>query len=302
MEYSGNRALACYRHLLLYSGVKNLKELSARERWYEIIFEADTWEGRLFNVIQLVCILASVGIIILESVPGIRNEYGTILRALEWFFTIIFTAEYLARLWTVHRKKKYIFSFFGIIDLLSILPSYLALFISGTQSLMVIRSLRLLRIFRIFKLSRYVGEGQNLARALKASQHKITVFLVVVMTSVVISGTIMYLIEGPEHGFTSIPKSIYWAIVTMTTVGYGDIAPQTPFGQTVASIIMIMGYGIIAVPTGIVSAEMITQKKTITTQVCPNCFREGHDVDALYCKFCGNILNNGGHDLHREHL
>jgi voltage-gated potassium channel len=273
--------------------VKDLNKLNPRERWYEIIFEADTKEGRLFNVVLLVCILASIGIIILESVAGIREDYGSILRALEWVFTIIFTIEYFARIWTLNKKKKYIFSFFGIIDLLSILPSYLALFISGTQSLMVIRSLRLLRIFRIFKLSRYVGEGQNLARALKASQHKITVFLVFILTSVVIAGTIMYLVEGPEHGFTSIPVSIYWAIVTMTTVGYGDIAPETPLGQTIASIIMIMGYGIIAVPTGIVSAEMVSLKKSeITTQVCPHCFKEGHDADARFCKHCGGVLNS----------
>lgn len=272
--------------------MKDLSKLSARERWYEIIFEADTREGRLFNVVLLVCILASILIIILESVAAIRQDYGAVLRGLEWTFTIIFTIEYFARIWTLNKKKKYIFSFFGIIDLLSILPSYLALFISGTHSLMVIRSLRLLRIFRIFKLSRYVGEGQNLARALKSSQHKITVFLVFILTSVVIAGTIMYLVEGPEHGFSSIPVSIYWAIVTMTTVGYGDIAPETSLGQTIASIIMIMGYGIIAVPTGIVSAEMISLKKTeITTQVCPHCLKEGHDADAVYCKYCGGILN-----------
>jgi voltage-gated potassium channel len=157
---------------------------------------------------------------------------------------------------------------------------------------MVIRSIRLLRIFRIFKLSRYVGEGQNLARALKSSQHKITVFLVTILTSVIITGTLMYMVEGPEHGFSSIPKSIYWAIVTMTTVGYGDIAPQTALGQTLASFIMILGYGIIAVPTGIVSAEMVFQKqKQITTQVCPHCLKEGHDPDAVYCKYCGGTLN-----------
>lgn len=264
-----------------------------RKRLYEIIFEADTREGRLFNVLLLVSILASVAIVVLESVSTISKTYGHILRVLEWFFTIIFTLEYIARIWTVNNKKKYIFSFFGIIDLLSILPNYLALFFLGAQSLMVIRSFRLLRIFRIFKLSRYVGEGQNLARALKSSQHKITVFLVVILTSVIITGTIMFLVEGPEHGFTSIPVSIYWAIVTMTTVGYGDIAPQTGLGQALASMIMILGYGIIAVPTGIVSAEMIQQKRDekLTTQVCPHCLKEGHDHDAVHCKFCGAKLN-----------
>jgi voltage-gated potassium channel len=272
--------------------VKDLNKLSPRDRWYEIIFEADTKEGRLFNVVLLFSILASILIIVLESVAAIREHYGDFLRAIEWAFTILFTIEYLARIWTVKNKTKYIFSFFGLIDLLSILPSYFGLFITGTQSLMVIRSLRLLRIFRIFKLSRYVGEGQNLAKALKSSQHKITVFLVFILTAVVIAGTIMYLVEGPEHGFTSIPVSVYWAIVTMTTVGYGDIAPETALGQTIASIIMIMGYGIIAVPTGIVSAEMISLKKSeVTTQVCPHCLKEGHDSDAVYCKYCGSILN-----------
>ena len=268
------------------------KYSSLRHRWYTIIFEADTRAGRLFNILLLICILTSVTIIFVESVGWIRDRYGIWLRGMEWFFTIIFTLEYIGRLWTVNNKRRYIFSFFGIIDLLSILPSYVGLFYVGAQSLMVIRSLRLLRIFRIFKLSRYVGEGQNLARALKSSQHKITVFLVFVSTSVIIAGTIMYLVEGPEHGFTSIPVSIYWAIVTMTTVGYGDIAPVTPLGQTIASFIMILGYGIIAVPTGIVSAEMVQLKKhEITTQVCPHCLKEGHDADAVYCKYCSAKLN-----------
>jgi voltage-gated potassium channel len=273
--------------------VQSKQKLSGfRLRLYEIIFEADTPAGRAFDIALLVCILASVLIIVLESVQEIRQHFSGWFRALEWFFTGIFTVEYVARLWTVPNKRKYFFSFFGIVDLLSILPSYLALFFAGAQSLMVIRSLRLLRIFRIFKLSRYIGEGQNLMRALRSSQHKITVFLVTVLTSVVIMGTLMFLVEGPSHGFTSIPKSIYWAIVTMTTVGYGDIAPQTALGQMLASIIMIMGYGIIAVPTGIVSAEMIQMKReeTITTQVCPHCLREGHDHDAVYCKYCGGIL------------
>jgi voltage-gated potassium channel len=266
------------------------KTKALKQKAYEIIFEADTRAGRLFNVVLFVAIIASVAIIVLESVESIRARYGTLLRALEWFFTILFTLEYLARVWTVNQRIKYTRSFFGIIDLLAILPNYLALIFVGAQSLMVIRSLRLLRIFRIFKLSRYVGEGQNLARALKASQHKITVFLLVVLTSVIIMGTIMYLVEGPENGFTSIPVSIYWAIVTMTTVGYGDIAPHTPLGQSLASLIMIMGYGIIAVPTGIVSSELI-QLKRVTTQVCPHCLKEGHDVDAVFCKYCSGKLN-----------
>ena len=269
------------------------KQKSLRHRLYEIIFEADTKAGKTFDIVLLCCIVASVFIIIAESVQSFRVAFGKWFLILEWFFTAIFTAEYIARVWVVPKRRKYIFSFFGIIDLLSILPSYLALFFPGAQSLMVIRSIRLLRIFRIFKLSRYIGESQNLMRALRASKHKITVFLVTVVTSVIITGTMMFLVEGPEHGFTSIPRSIYWAIVTMTTVGYGDIAPQTAFGQALASCIMILGYGIIAVPTGIVSAEMIqlkTQDK-LTTQVCPHCMREGHDHDAVFCKYCGGTLN-----------
>ena len=268
------------------------KLTGTRLKLYEIVFEADTPAGRTFDIILLSCIVASVIIVVLESVPAIKERFGTELRIIEWLFTIIFTLEYLARLWTVPYKKKYAFSFFGIIDLLSVLPTYLGFFFAGAQSLMVIRSLRLLRIFRIFKLSRYIGEGQHLARAMKASQHKIIVFLLTVLTSVIIFGTLMYMIEGPNNGFSSIPKSIYWAIVTMTTVGYGDIAPQTPLGQTLASVIMILGYGIIAVPTGIVSAEMVQIKarEKLTTQVCPHCLKDGHDKDATYCKYCGGAL------------
>jgi voltage-gated potassium channel len=260
---------------------------------YEIIFESDTTAGRAYNIVLLLCIVASVIIVTLESIPAIQVHFNDWLFFLEWFFTIIFTLEYVARIWIVPRKRRYIFSFFGIIDLLSILPTYLAIVFVGAQSLMVIRSIRLIRIFRIFKLSRYVGEGQNLARALRSSQHKIIVFLVTILTSVIITGTMMFMIEGPNHGFTSIPRSIYWAIVTMTTVGYGDIAPQTAGGQALASFIMILGYGIIAVPTGIVSAEMVFQKhkEKITTQVCPHCLKEGHDHDAVYCKFCAGKLN-----------
>lgn len=269
------------------------KLTGTRLRLYEIIFEADTTAGRLFDLTLLSCIVVSVLIIMLESMTEVKAQIGPWLKALEWFFTIIFTIEYLARLYVVLNRKKYVMSFFGIIDLLSILPTYLSIFFTGAHSLMIIRVLRILRIFRILKLSRFVGEGQNLAQALQASRHKITVFLVTIITSVIIFGAFMYLIEGPENGFTSIPRGIYWAIVTMTTVGYGDIAPQTTLGQTLASIIMIMGYGIIAVPTGIVSAEMVNQKRQerISGQVCPHCMKEGHDHDAVYCKFCSGKLN-----------
>ena len=264
-----------------------------RRRLYEIIFEADTRGGLIFDVVLLCCIIVSVLVVMLESVDTVRSRFGEWLSLAEWFFTIIFTIEYIARLVVLPRRKTYVLSFFGIIDLLSILPTYLSLFFPGAHSLLVIRSLRFLRIFRIFKMARFVGESQNLMTALRASRNKIIVFLITVVTSVIISGTIMFLVEGPEHGFNNIPKSIYWAIVTMTTVGYGDIAPQTTIGQTIASFIMILGYGIIAVPTGIVSAEIINLKNSakLTTQVCPNCLKEGHDADATFCKYCGNHLN-----------
>lgn len=270
-----------------------MKSRHLRDRLYEVIFEADTPAGRGFDIVLLISIVSSVLIIILESVEAIRSLYGAWLRVAEWFFTVVFTLEYIARLWVVRNKRKYVLSFFGVIDLLSILPTYLGLFFTGAQSLMVIRSIRLLRIFRILKLSRYVGESQNLALALKGSRHKIIVFLFSVITTVIIMGTVMYLVEGPEHGFTSIPRSIYWSIVTMTTVGYGDIAPETNLGQMLASLLMIMGYGIIAVPTGIVSAEMVSIKarEKLSTQVCPHCFKDGHDSDAIHCKFCGGKLN-----------
>jgi len=260
---------------------------------YEVIFESDTKEGKLFDIILLACILLSVAVVLLESVQDINERWGQLLHTIEWFFTGVFTIEYLARLWVVLYKRKYVLSFFGLVDLLSVVPTYLAIFFAGAQSLLVIRSLRLLRIFRIFKLARFIGEGQNLSRALQASKYKIIVFLATVTTAVIIFGTLIFLIEGPENGFTSIPLSIYWAIVTMTTVGYGDIAPHTVLGQTLASIIMIMGYGIIAVPTGIVSSEMIQLKRweKITTQVCPHCLKEGHDNDAIYCKYCGGEIN-----------
>lgn len=264
-----------------------------QNRLHEIVFEADTFWGKLFDVVLLIAILLSVLAVMLESVPGIFEHYGMALYYLEWFFTILFTIEYIARIIAVTKPKKYIFSFFGIIDFLAILPTYLSLFFVGAQSLMVIRSLRLLRIFRVLKLGRFIGEAAQLSNALRASKHKIIVFIFTVFTIVIIMGTIMYMVEGPERGFTSIPKSVYWAVVTLTTVGYGDITPQTTVGQSLATLLMIMGYGIIAVPTGIVGAEMYSQKnatKKISTQACPHCSSEGHDIDAQFCKKCGGHL------------
>ncbi len=262
-----------------------------RHRLHEIIFEADTAAGKAFDVALLVTILLSVIAVLLESVASIREEYGGVLRAAEWFFTILFTIEYVLRLFTVERPLRYARSFFGVVDLLAIAPTYLSLLVTGTQSLLVIRALRLLRVFRVFKLAHFMVEARHLRVALGASLRKITVFLGTVLTLVLIVGALMYLIEGPRHGFTSIPQSIYWAIVTMTTVGYGDIAPQTLLGKILASTVMITGYGIIAVPTGIVTVELAAAGRfRVSTQACRHCSAEGHDSDAVFCKFCGEKL------------
>jgi len=254
-----------------------------------IIYEADTPAGRAFDVALLFAIILSVVTVMLESVNSIQQHYGAELRVIEWIFTIIFGLEYMLRIWVVNKPFRYIFSFMGIIDLLSILPAFLGLVVSGTHSLLVIRSLRLMRVFRILKLARYVGAATQMKQAMMASRAKILVFLGFILSITVIAGTAMYLIEGGENGFTSIPRSIYWAIVTMTTVGYGDIAPHTVIGQTLASLIMLMGYAIIAVPTGIVSVEL-SKFKEISTQSCPHCSKEGHDKNANHCKYCGELL------------
>lgn len=262
-----------------------------RERIYEIVFEADTPAGRFFDVALLIAILLSVLAVLLESIESIDSEYGGVLRAVEWVFTGLFTIEYLLRLYAVRYPLRYAMSFFGVVDLLSILPTYLALFLPGTGSpLLVVRALRLLRVFRIFKLARFLGEANVLSTALRASGPKIIVFLGTVLTIVLIVSALMYLVEGKEHGFTSIPRAMYWAIVTVTTVGYGDVVPQTVLGRIIAAILMILGYGIIAVPTGIVSAELVEAKRNATTQVCPECLAEGHDTDAVHCKKCGSKL------------
>jgi len=260
-----------------------------RDRIYEIIFEADTRAGRAFDLLLLVSILLSITVVALESISSLRAQYGTWFDVAEWFFTALFTVEYLLRLATVGRPLKYATSFFGVVDLLAILPSYLSLLIPGSESLLVIRSLRLLRVFRILKLARYVHQASMLRQALWASMTKITIFLYTVFTLVIVIGTLMYLIEGAEAGFTSIPRSIYWAIVTITTVGYGDIAPITPLGQTLAAITMILGYSVIAVPTGIITVEMAQQRR-VSTRACPECAHEGHEVDADYCHACGSEL------------
>ena len=261
-----------------------------KDKLYEVIFEADTKPGKLFDIFLLIFIVISIFAVMLESVASIHSNYGFHLVLIEWIITIIFTIEYILRIWVVKKSWNYIFSFYGIIDLLAILPAFLGLIFIGTHGLMVFRVLRLLRIFRVFKLTRYINAGSIIIEALKESRTKISVFLFGVLTIVTILGTLMYMIEGEQNGFVSIPKSIYWAIVTMTTVGYGDITPLTTLGQLLASFMMILGYAIIAVPTGIITVEMV-KKRNLTTQVCPNCIREGHEKDAEFCKYCGTKLN-----------
>lgn len=263
-----------------------------RERLYEIIFEADTRAGKFFDLALLVIILLSVLLVMLESVPSINWSFGDVLKCCEWAITLLFTIEYVLRLSVVKRPLRYMVSFFGIIDLLSVVPTYLSLVIVGSQSLVVIRMLRLLRVFRILKLTRYTSAGRQLVYALVQSRAKIGVFLFFIGIIVVIIGTLMYLIEGPEYGFISIPHSVYWAVVTLTTVGYGDISPQTPLGQFLATAVMLLGYAVIAVPTGMVAAGIIRDTSESNTQVCPNCLHDRHDDDALFCKKCGAELNS----------
>lgn len=268
-----------------------------KQRLYEVIFEADTPAGKAFDVCLIVAIAGSVLVVMLDSVEGIGNRWGGLLHGLEWGFTLLFTLEYLLRLVSVRYPLRYARSFLGIVDLLAILPTYISLVVPGTRYLLVIRILRVMRVFRVFKLVYYLGEAEVLVRALKASRRKITVFLTAVMSLVVILGSVMYMIEGAANGFTSIPKSIYWTIVTLTTVGYGDISPRTNLGQALASMIMILGYAVIAVPTGIVTAELtLRSRKGVTTQVCPSCLLEGHDPDAVFCKRCSAPLNPATED------
>ncbi len=262
-----------------------------RDLIHEIIFEADTPTGKLFDVILISLIVLSVLVVMLESVAPIEAKYGDALRIAEWFFTIVFSIEYFLRLISVDYPSKYTRSFFGVVDLLAIIPTYLSVLVPGTQFLLVIRLLRILRVFRVLKLAKYIAEANILTQALIASRRKVPVFLFAVLTLVVILGSLMYFIESDEHGFTSIPRSVYWAIVTLTTVGYGDISPQTAIGQALASVVMILGYAILAVPTGIVSVEIARADIDLTsTRSCHACSLEGHDLDADYCKYCGEAL------------
>ena len=269
-----------------------------RNKLHEILYEADTPKGKIFNIALFIVIIISIILVMLESIQQIDNKYHDFLNISEWVITILFSIEYIARIVAVKKPVKYIFSFFGIIDLLSTIPKYLSFFLVGSHSLVALRALRLMRVFRILKLARFIGESTNLVRALKLSRAKISVFILFVFILCIIFGTVMYLVEsGQNSGFTSIPRSIYWAIVTLTTVGYGDIAPATALGQFISSFIMLMGYAIIAVPTGIVSAEVANLSKRsrnthTNTQACPHCMAIYHNDDAEFCYKCGGRLND----------
>lgn len=262
-----------------------------RERIYEVVFEAETRAGKAFDVALLALICASVAVVAVESVAAVRSQHGPLLYALEWLFTLLFTVEYVVRLYSVRRPARYAVSFFGVIDLLAVLPTYLSLLLPGAQYFLVIRILRLLRVFRVLKMAEYLNEGRDLSRALFASRRKIGIFLFTVLTLVVVIGATMYVVEGEAGGFTDIPTAMYWAIVTLTTVGYGDIAPVTPLGKALAAAVMLLGYGIIAVPTGIVTAELARGASLVApAEACARCGLEGHDADARHCKRCGSSI------------
>lgn len=264
-----------------------------RFRLHEIIYESNTSAGEAFDVGLLIAIFTSIIVVMLDSVQSLHSKYGREFQVAEWCYTVLFSVEYIMRLISIRKPWRYVFSPLGIIDLIALIPSYLSIFFLGAQSLLVFRALRLLRVFRIFKLSRFLTEIDFLTVAIKGSLRKISIFLLTVLTLTVILGSIMYLVEQRENGFSNIPESIYWAIVTITTVGYGDISPVTPMGKFVASVVMLIGYAIIAVPTGILTHDlaMATRKdKKELPEACPNCGREGHDGDAAFCKFCGSPL------------
>ncbi|MEZ4334808.1 MAG: ion transporter [Myxococcota bacterium] len=265
---------------------------SLRHGAYHVIFESEPGWGRVFDVVLIAAILASVLAVMLESVAGIRHEHAGLLVACEWIFTLLFSVEYVARLWCLRAPRVYVLSFFGVVDLLSVLPAYLSLLLPGGQFLTVVRILRVVRVFRVLKLARYMSEANVLLSALRASRYKISVFVVTVVSIVVVVGSMMYVIEGPENGFTSIPSGIYWAIVTLTTVGFGDITPRTPLGQALASVVMILGYGIIAVPTGIITAELTASARAqeATEAGCGGCGLGAHESDARFCRRCGQAL------------
>jgi voltage-gated potassium channel len=260
-----------------------------RQQLSTIVFGTDTPAGKLFDIVLIYSILISVTAVVLDSVGDLHRDYGDWFFYLEWFFTLVFTVEYFLRIYISDRSIKYIFSFFGLVDLISIIPSYLALVVVGANYLAIVRLMRVLRVFRVLKLVRYMSEANLLLRSLAMGRRKIFIFFFTVIILSFIFGSLMFLIEGPEHGFSSIPKSIYWTIVTITTVGYGDITPQTVAGQFISILAMLTGYSIIAIPTGIVTAEMAAELGRVRSQkLCSNCHRAGHETDALFCKYCGS--------------
>lgn len=263
-----------------------------RARLHEVIFESNTTAGKVFDICLLISILASIAVVMLDSISSLHIRYERTFFILEWSFTILFTIEYLLRLICIRKPMRYALSFLGLVDLLSILPMYLSIFLAGAQSLLVFRALRLLRIFRIFRLTHFLSELSFLGQAIKSAAKKISIFMLIVIAIVIILGSVMYIVESNESGFTSIPESIYWAIVTITTVGYGDMTPITPAGKLIASLIMLIGYCIIAVPTGILTTEiaLMARSKKEGTEACPGCGKEGHDENAVFCKFCGEKL------------
>jgi len=269
--------------------VESVSQASRKERIHQVIFEADTPSGKFFDIALLLAILASILTVSLESVDSIDQAYHSELRLFEWAITILFTLEYLLRLYSTKKSQKYATSFFGIIDLIAIIPTYLSLIIPGAQSLLIVRALRLLRMFRVLKLSRYIGEGEVLFEALLQSRTRIIIFLFTVTILGFISGAMMYLLEGPTNGFTSIPQSVYWSLTTITGTGYGDTVPSTPVGKLLAVVIMVLGYSLIIVPTGIVSSELMKLGE-VDTRACSSCSRDGHDRNAKHCKFCGAVL------------
>ena len=270
----------------------NIPMKVTRKQIEQIIFEADTFYGKLFDILLILFIVASIAVVMLDSIESFSIAYGSYFTVAEWLFTVLFTLEYVTRLATVEKPLKYAFSFFGIIDFLAVVPTYIGLVIPAGKYLLVVRVLRVLRIFRILKLAHYVGEADLLMKALKASRRKILVFIFTVLTLVTLLGALMYMVEGQKNGFTSIPKSIYWAVVTLTTVGYGDISPQTSLGQALASCVMILGFGIIAIPTGIVTAEITRAmgERPHAFRICAGCGHGVHDDDARFCKICGDVL------------
>jgi len=272
---------------------EDIKEESAsgwRGSLHTIVFESETTAGRIFDISVICLILLSVAAVMLESIREVRDVYGYELNVAEWFFTVLFTFEYILRLMSVRRPLRYALSFYGLVDLIAVVPTYLGLLLPGTQFFLTVRILRLLRIFRILKLAEYTSASRIITSALSASRKKILVFLVGVITIVTVVGSLMYVVEGEENGFINIPTGIYWAVVTLTTVGYGDLSPQTALGKAFASLVMILGYGIIAVPTGIVTAEFTRAARPVSTHVCPECHAEPHELDAIHCKYCGSRL------------